>query len=270
MHILTLIAPVFGTNCYLVSATGSGPCVIVDPGGGVADSVREAVARSGLKPVAILATHGHVDHTWSAGELAQEYGISVYVHAKDAYRLADPFGSLEGSGGDGAGLVRGLTSGPLGSALAAAGCTPSDYQEPERVVPFLADNAASVDLDFADLGIRAVHAPGHTEGSTLFLFDAVPGEGTASGEDTVLPAPGERFISEPLADGTGATALTGDVLFAGTIGRTDLPGGDGNTMAQTLTNVVGQLAPHTLVLPGHGPASRMREEFRSNPFLMHR
>ena len=261
VHIYSLTAPVFGTNCYLISAAESGPCVIVDPGGGVADAVRDVVTSRGLTPVAVLATHGHVDHTWSAGELTRDYDVALYVHAEDAYRLADPFASLETPG---SGLVQGLTSGPLGAALAASGCAPKDYLEPARVESILGDGAAETELVFGDLRVRAVHAPGHTQGSTLFLFDAAPGAGS------VLPTQGVQFISGTGAADTQATALTGDVLFAGTIGRTDLPGGDGATMDRTLRDVVGQLPLHTLVLPGHGPASRMREEKLFNPFLSHR
>ena len=57
------------------------------------------------------------------------------------------------------------------------------------------------------------------------------------------------------------------MLFAGTIGRTDLPGGDGPTMLATLRDRVATLAPTTLVLPGHGPASRMDLELRGNRYL---
>ncbi len=264
VHIYSLTAPVFGTNCYLISAAESGPCVIVDPGGGVADDVRDAVARLKLEPVAILATHGHVDHTWSAGELSREYDVPLYVHSQDAYRLADPFGSLEHPGPGGSGLVESLTSGPLGAALTASGCAPADYQEPQNVKTFLDDGASEAVLDFGTLQIRAVHAPGHTEGSTLFLLDAAPAAGST------LPSQGNRFLTGQAASGTTSTALTGDVLFAGTIGRTDLPGGDGAAMARTLRDVVGQLASDSLVLAGHGPASRMREEKMSNPFLAQR
>ena len=56
-------APVFGTNCTVVSAPG-GDCVVVDAGAGVADAVVAHVRSAGLVPRAVLATHGHVDHTW--------------------------------------------------------------------------------------------------------------------------------------------------------------------------------------------------------------
>src|SRR5690554_3431400 len=98
MDLQTLLAPVFGANCYVLSDQATGPCVIVDAGGGVADAVHRLVRERGLEPVAVLATHGHVDHTWSAAELGEHYDAPVWIHADDAYRLADPFGSLDGSG----------------------------------------------------------------------------------------------------------------------------------------------------------------------------
>ncbi|MHB1490599.1 MAG: MBL fold metallo-hydrolase, partial [Cellulomonas sp.] len=90
-----------------------------------------------------------------------------------------------------------------------------------------------------DLGLRALHAPGHTEGSTLYLVDLT----------------------------SGPAALTGDVLFAGTIGRTDLPGGDSAAMARTLRDVVPLVSPDARLFPGHGPATSLAAERRSNPFL---
>jgi glyoxylase-like metal-dependent hydrolase (beta-lactamase superfamily II) len=61
--------------------------------------------------------------------------------------------------------------------------------------------------------------------------------------------------------------LTGDVLFAGSVGRTDLHGGSGQVMAETLRDVVRGLDPALAVVPGHGPATTMARELESNPFL---
>lgn len=256
MHVVTLTAPVFGTNCYLVSAAESGPCVIVDPGGGVTPVVQAEVAQRRLEPVALLATHGHVDHTWSAAELCDAYGIKLAIHAADAYRLTDPFGTLERryTGADDG--PSHLASGPLGQALAAAGCPPSSYRTPTRIDQF---DGRRTRFEVAGLVVSAVHAPGHTQGSTLYLVDQ------PVSDQSVLPPRGAQ-----LAAGTTRAAFTGDVLFAGTIGRTDLPGGDDQTMQSTLRDVVAKLAPETLVLPGHGPASTMAEELTSNPFLLRR
>lgn len=255
MHVETLIAPVFGANCYLVSVGGSGPCVIVDAGGGVAEQVHATVSARGFTPQAILATHGHLDHTWSAAELSARYDAPLWIHADDAYRLLDPFGSLDGSTAG--------ASGPLAQALAGSGFGPDQYVAPPRVTTFV----AGAELELAGLTIRAVHAPGHTQGATLFVVD--------EGVDPTSTLPGPRG-PEPLAARPGvaadtvATALTGDVLFAGTIGRTDLPGGDHPRMQRTLAEVVALLDPRTLVLPGHGGATRLDAELRTNPYLVRR
>ena len=71
-----------------------------------------------------------------------------------------------------------------------------------------------------------------------------------------------------LGAGAGATLVAGDVLFAGSIGRTDLPGGDPEAMTRSLAAKVLPLADDTLVLPGHGPSTTVGRERRSNPFLL--
>jgi len=113
---------------------------------------------------------------------------------------------------------------------------PAGPPVPSRVESF----GAGTDVPGVVVGrIRALHAPGHTEGSTVYLV-------------------GEA--------GTETVALTGDVLFAGTIGRCDLPGGDERAMATTLRRLA-VLDPGTRVLPGHGPASTIGDELATNPYL---
>ncbi len=230
-----VVAPVFGTNCAVVVLPGD-ECVVVDAGAGVADRVVGLVERAGLVPRAVLATHGHVDHTWDAAVVCERLGVPLVLHEADAYRLADPFGSIEAPV-RGAGASSGLVSGPLGAALREAGARPEDYREPADVRPF--DGAAGATVPLGTPALRAVPAPGHTEGSSLYL------------------------VGEP----AGGVVLSGDVLFAGSVGRTDLPGGDGATMARTLRDVVGRLDPRWDVLPGHGPATTVARERAGNPYL---
>jgi hydroxyacylglutathione hydrolase len=64
-----------------------------------------------------------------------------------------------------------------------------------------------------------------------------------------------------------STVVSGDVLFAGSVGRTDLPGGDQAAMQRSLRDVVLPLPDDTLVLPGHGPATTVERERASNPYL---
>lgn len=98
-------------------------------------------------------------------------------------------------------------------------------------------------LQLAGLTITTTLAPGHTEGSMLYAISD--------------PA--------PVGDGPGEVLVSGDVLFAGSVGRTDLPGGDPTAMATTLT--VLRDRQDTPVLPGHGPATRLSHELTTNPFL---
>jgi hydroxyacylglutathione hydrolase len=231
MQVITVVSPVFGARCSVL-VHDDGTCVVIDAGADVTDRVLGLVAERGLRPAAVLATHGHVDHTWDAGRLSAALDVPVVLHAADAYRLEDPFGTL------GLGEPTHDPSGPLAQALAAVGVDPAGYVPPRRVETFgAADDERSGDtvLTLGGLEIVARHAPGHTEGSTLYLVDGV--------------------------------AFTGDVLFAGTIGRTDLPGGDGATMARTLREVVGTLPAATVVVPGHGPTSDMAAELARNPYL---
>lgn len=218
MRIRTVVSPLLGTNVHVVGDP-DGPCVVVDAGAEVEDDVLAVVAQDRLRPVAVLLTHGHVDHTWSAGPLCERLGVPLVLHEADVPRLADPLGTL----------------GPLGEQLAVmVGARPP--APPADVRPFAGAPGERVPLDLGAPGVDvvAVPSPGHTEGSTVYLV--------------------------------GETAFTGDVLFAGTIGRTDLPGGDGATMARTLA-VLAALDRATTVLPGHGPGSTIARELDANPYL---
>jgi hydroxyacylglutathione hydrolase len=114
------------------------------------------------------------------------------------------------------------------------------YTAPEEVTE-LTDGAT---LSLAGLEITVDHAPGHTGGSVLFRL---PAEGTSWDADQVC--------------------LSGDVLFAGSIGRTDLPGGDTAVMLTSLRDKILPLADDTVVLPGHGPATTIGRERAANPYL---
>jgi glyoxylase-like metal-dependent hydrolase (beta-lactamase superfamily II) len=235
MQLIAIVSAVFGARCSVL-VDDDGSCVVIDAGAGVTDDVLRLVADRDLRPAAVLATHGHVDHTWDAARLSESLDGPVLLHAADAYRLADPFGTLGLLGSTGGRPHD--PSGPLAQAIAATGIDPASYRAPRRVEPFGAvDDVRSADTTLALGSLRLVarHAPGHTEGSTLYLVEDV--------------------------------AFTGDVLFAGSIGRTDLPGGDDATMQRTLREVVATLPPATLVVPGHGPTSDIATELARNPYL---
>ncbi|MGB2570621.1 MBL fold metallo-hydrolase [Micromonospora citrea] len=115
------------------------------------------------------------------------------------------------------------------------------YAEPDDVAE-LTDGAT---LALAGLEITVDHAPGHTGGSVLFR----------------MPGAGSPWEAEQVC-------LSGDVLFAGSIGRTDLPGGSMPRMLTSLREKVLPLADDTVVLPGHGPATTIGRERATNPYLV--
>ena len=86
--------------------------------------------------------------------------------------------------------------------------------------------------------VRVLHTPGHTQGSISLWI------------------PSERKL------------LAGDTLFRGSIGRTDLPGGDGRQILRSIRDRLLPLPPETVVIPGHGENTTIGEEKESNPYLL--
>jgi hydroxyacylglutathione hydrolase len=111
-----------------------------------------------------------------------------------------------------------------------------ELREPKQVRP-LVDGGV---LELAGIRLTVEHTPGHTPGSVIFAGT------TEEGADLVL---------------------AGDTLFAGSIGRTDLPGGNHQQMMVSLRDKLLTRDDATLVLPGHGPTTTIGKERASNPFL---
>jgi hydroxyacylglutathione hydrolase len=217
----SFIAPMFATNCWVIANEARGECIIVDPGasdmssissGGISDEINLIVSEEGFKPVAALLTHGHLDHTFSIKALADGYQIPTYIHSEDRRFIAEP-----------AGILSPEFASHLGSM---------QFSEPNQVEA-LRDGAI---LEFIGLNIRAIHSPGHTKGSLMFMVN-----------DEVL--------------------ISGDVLFAGSIGRTDLPTGSASEMRKTLMTKILPLSDDVRVLPGHGQETTIKLECKNNPYL---
>jgi glyoxylase-like metal-dependent hydrolase (beta-lactamase superfamily II) len=226
--LVSIQTALWGENCWLLARSAGGPAVVVDPGLGAADSIAEVAGEQNLTVVAVLASHGHIDHVADAASVADRWDAPCYIHPLDRELLTEPAKGLDALG---AGLMDSL----FGQATLA---------EPKRV----ADLADRQVLNLAGFDFTVLHAPGHRPGCVIFRVDA---------EDRRL-------------------AFTGDVLFAGSIGRTDLPGGSMPQMVASLRDVVLGTDPSTgrlhlpddtVVLPGHGPHSTMADERATNPYL---
>ncbi|MEV2253686.1 MBL fold metallo-hydrolase [Streptomyces sp. NPDC050147] len=211
-------AGAWGTNCYLVAPAAGEECVIIDPGHQAAEGVEDALKKHRLKPVAVVLTHGHIDHVASVVPVCGAHDVPAWIHPEDRYMMSDPEKAIGRSFG--AQLLGELTVGE-----------PSDVKE-------LADGAR---LKLAGLDFSVAHAPGHTKGSVTFQLP----------ESAEVPS----------------VFFSGDLLFAGSIGRTDLPGGSHDEMLESLARVCLPLDDSTVVLPGHNEHTTIGRERATNPYL---
>jgi hydroxyacylglutathione hydrolase len=211
MLIASFPAGTFQTNCYLVAASAGAEALVVDPGQDAMPGIEELCAEHRLRPVAVLLTHGHLDHLWSVAPLAGAHGIPAWIHPRDRHLLADP---LAGVGPELRAMLPGLQL-----------AEPDDVRE-------LADGEV---LDLAGVRLVVDHTPGHTPGHVTFRDEQV--------------------------------LFAGDLVFAGSIGRTDLPGGSMPEMLASLAERFLPLPDELQVLPGHGPVTTVGRERASNPFL---
>jgi glyoxylase-like metal-dependent hydrolase (beta-lactamase superfamily II) len=108
------------------------------------------------------------------------------------------------------------------------------FDAPPEPMRYIADNEI---IEFDSVSLKALHVPGHTSGSLAFYSEKE------------------------------SCVFTGDALFAGSIGRTDLPGGDFNTLIASIQNRLFTLPASTVVYPGHGPETEIGKEIASNPWF---
>ncbi len=193
------------TNCYLAWSERTRDCAVIDPGAEPAKIIA-AIAGLELRPVVILNTHGHLDHTGANADIGEKFGAPLELH-----RLDLPL----------------LESDPAIELALMLGAKPSP--KPSRL---LRDGDV---VAIGDETLKVLHLPGHTPGSVGFLAEGL--------------------------------LFSGDTLFCGGVGRTDLPGGSWKDLEASIRGRILTLPPATAVLPGHGPGTTVGEESESNPFL---
>jgi hydroxyacylglutathione hydrolase len=214
-------AGVLACNCYVVAPHDGADAVVIDPGQRASAPLQRILDQHRLTPAAVLLTHGHIDHMWSAQKVADTYGCPVYIHPDDRAMLTDPIMDLTA-----AGRAQSLLLGFGKRAVSAF------FTEPKQVVELTGDGEL---LELGDIPVTVDHTPGHTPGSVVFRIQQ--------------------------------NAFTGDTLFKGAIGRSDLLGGSGRQLLTSIVNKLLVLDDDTVVLPGHGATSTIGLERRTNPFL---
>jgi hydroxyacylglutathione hydrolase len=132
-------------NCYVLAPHPGADAIIVDPGQRAMGQLRRILDENRLTPAAVLLTHGHIDHIWSAQKVSDMFGCPAYIHPEDRFMLTDPIKDF----------------GPkLGQLLLAA-----IFREPKQVVELDRDGDK---IDLAGISVTVDHTPGHTRGSVVF------------------------------------------------------------------------------------------------------
>jgi glyoxylase-like metal-dependent hydrolase (beta-lactamase superfamily II) len=204
-----IVSAPFAQVAYIVWRPGNPDALVIDPGFDT-DAIVDVLAREGLRPVAILNTHGHADHI--AGNAAMKAAFPdapLVIGRNETHLLNDPDANL---------------SAPFGLPLTSP---PAD-----RVV----DDGERLAL--AGLSFEVREIPGHSPGSVVYVCDG---------------------FEPPFVFG-------GDVLFSGSVGRTDL-GGNAGQLFSGIKSKLFTLPDGTLVLPGHGEPTTVGKEKRTNPFV---
>lgn len=171
-------------NCYVLAERPGTDCVIVDPGQRATGPLRSILDQNRLTPAAVLLTHGHIDHMWSAQKVSDTYGCPTYIHPADRFMLKDPIYGM----------------GPRLAQMVAG----AFFREPKQVVELDRDGDK---LDLGSVTINVDHTPGHTRGSVVFRVLA------AHNDDTDVVFTGDTLFERAvgrtdLSGGSGRDLLT--------------------------------------------------------------
>jgi glyoxylase-like metal-dependent hydrolase (beta-lactamase superfamily II) len=152
-------AGVLQCNCYVLAPKQGADAIVVDPGQRAMGPLRKILDQNRLTPAAVLLTHGHVDHIWSAQKVADTYGCPAFIHPEDRVMLSDP--------------IKGF--GPRIAQLALS----TMFREPLQVIELDRDGDK---IDVGGFTVTVDHTPGHTRGSVVFRVASGPAELAFTGD----------------------------------------------------------------------------------------
>jgi glyoxylase-like metal-dependent hydrolase (beta-lactamase superfamily II) len=132
-------------NCYVLAPHPGADAIVVDPGQRAMGQLRRILDENRLTPAAVLLTHGHIDHIWSAQKVSDTFGCPTYIHPEDRFMLTDPIKDF----------------GPKVVQLLLA----ATFREPKQVIELDRDGDK---IDLGGISVTVDHTPGHTRGSVVF------------------------------------------------------------------------------------------------------
>jgi hydroxyacylglutathione hydrolase len=216
-------------NAYIVRAdAASKRAVMVDPGD-EPERLLAAVKELGVEIEAILITHCHFDHIGAVAPVARATGAAVWCPEWEKPLLSD--------------IMR----------WTPPGFGPFESYEPEHTVK------GGERLELAGLTFEVLSTPGHSPGHVTYAVHAASAQPADATAGAVPQAPPSREVPRAL--------LSGDVLFQGSVGRVDLPGGDWSVLERSIAELVERFPGETAVYPGHMGTTTLGRELRTNPFL---
>jgi glyoxylase-like metal-dependent hydrolase (beta-lactamase superfamily II) len=174
-------AGVLQCNCYVLAPHEGADAIVVDPGQRAMGPLRRILDEHRLTPAAVLLTHGHIDHMWSAQKVSDTYGCPTYIHPEDRCMLTDP--------------IKGF--GPRLAQMAFGAL----FREPRQVVELDRDGDK---IELGGITVAVDHTPGHTRGSVVFRVGDGPTELAFTGDTLFKQSIGRT----DLEGGSGRDILT--------------------------------------------------------------
>ena len=258
---ITIPVGMLQCNCSIIGDPATREALVVDPGDEVT-RILDLIGRHRLIVKAIVSTHAHIDHVGGLSKLHQYTGAPVLMHRDDL---------------------------PLYQAMdmqaAFLGVRPPDLTDVDQLL-----KEGDV-LRWGGFEAQVIHTPGQTPGSVSLYLPHNAGKVTVTptpkkisvkdeaGEDVTIADLVNKIADRADLDGDAIAdesaiivppapqLFSGDTLFAGSIGRTDLWGGSMEQMMESLRDKLMHLPDETIVYPGHGPVTTIGNERHSNPFL---
>jgi len=258
---ITIPVGMLQCNCSIIGDPVTREALVIDPGDEV-NRILDLLGRHKLTVKVIVSTHAHIDHVGGLSKLHKYTGAPVLMHRDDLplYHAMDMQASF-------------------------LGVHPPDLIEIDQLLK------EGDSLRWGSFEAQVIHTPGHTPGSVSLYLPHDAGKVTAvplSKKFTMKNEAGEEvsvdellgktssledsrameYADDPQKPAARAPQLfSGDTLFAGSIGRTDLWGGSIDRIMDSLRTKLMGLPDETVVYPGHGPVTTIGQERHLNPFL---